>query len=931
MRTLNRYHALLFMLFCLMVSATLRLPDLSHTPPGVHYDEAANGVLAAEIGLEGKRPLFISSYTGKEVLFFYLAGGLMRLIGDSVSTLRLTAAAIGILTVATTYWLGLELFRDRRIALLAAALLAVSFWHLLFSRLGFRAITQPFLQTLTAAALLHGYRKNDWRWLIAAGVFLGLTAYTYLAARMFPLLLLVALLPLLFNRKKRRLRWLQTALMGLLALAVSLPLLNFFWQRPEAFWVRISQVSTDSEGLPLNISLLKSGGMLFLRGDPYWRFNLPERPLFDWFWGGLLIVGWVILLLQWRKLEEDWQRTGSLLLILAPFIMILPTALATNEIVPSNLRAIGLIPFLFYLPAVGLMTLLDDLQKRFGRPKLTPALFTAAMLLLMAGSLYVEQLYFQDWGATPDVYLETDGDLTAVAPFLDQTDTADKKIYVAALHYKHPTLAFLSEKYGQVKWLPQSQALVFPANGRALYIFPQRSPIPSWAAGYFAEASQLPNQEAPDGSPAFIAYELAQTPTLTITHPLNANFGDSITLLGYDVEPGTAAGTLPLTLYWHITQPQAGDFTPFVHLEDEWGHRWSQVETFAYPAEQWEIGETIVQRINVPIPPGTPPGDYLLQVGLFSGATREQLPQLDGDGRYAGTAVLIPNVPIQASPLPDHLPTASFTLNTEIQPGLRLTGYERGPAELVAGTPYGIALWWLATNPQSPLTTRLTLTQPGVTELTLLETQPVHNSYPFDAWETPQFLIDRQTFTLPSDTPSGNYLLNAQFINEQGEVVETVGLGPLSVTPSNRTFTPPAVKNEMAVTLGNEIELIGYTLNPTPEPGQYSLTLVWQAQQAPTTDYTVFVHLLQPDGRCDPCAWQQDVMPQAGQYPTSRWLAGEVIIDSYQITLPEDTPPGSYPLEIGLYNAENGRRLQVTTPDGVQSDVFFLNPLVIDN
>ena len=70
-------------------------------------------------GLRGERPIFISSYTGKEALFFYLAGGLMRLAGESLFSLRLTAAFTGILTVAATYWLGHEMLADRRQALLA--------------------------------------------------------------------------------------------------------------------------------------------------------------------------------------------------------------------------------------------------------------------------------------------------------------------------------------------------------------------------------------------------------------------------------------------------------------------------------------------------------------------------------------------------------------------------------------------------------------------------------------------------------------------------------------------------------------------------------------------------------------------------------------------------------------------------------------------
>ena len=170
------------MVLCLLAAALLRIPGLEQTPPGLHYDEAANVVLAREIGLQGERPIFISSYTGKEVLFFYLAGAMMRIAGPSAFALRLTAAFVGLLTVAATYTLGRALLADRRLAVLAAALLAISFWHLVFSRLGFRAIGQPLLQALAVLALFRGLRQPHWRWFVLAGLFLGLTAYTYLAA-----------------------------------------------------------------------------------------------------------------------------------------------------------------------------------------------------------------------------------------------------------------------------------------------------------------------------------------------------------------------------------------------------------------------------------------------------------------------------------------------------------------------------------------------------------------------------------------------------------------------------------------------------------------------------------------------------------------------------------------------------------------------------
>ncbi len=927
MRLINRHYPLILMVLCLMTAATLRMPNLAHMPPGVHYDEAANGVLASEIAFEAYRPVFITSYTGKEALFFYLAGGLVRLLGDHLFVLRLTAVFTSLLTIAATYWLGRELCRDRRIAVLAAALLAVSFWHLLFSRLGFRVITQPLWQAITVAALLRGYRQNDWRWLTAAGVALGLTMYTYLAARLFPALLTLSLLPLLLNRAQWFRRWAQTVVIVLVATVVALPLLHFFWQHPETFWVRITQVAPGQSGLSLEDSMLRSLGMLFLQGDPYVRFNVPARPLFDWFWGGLLLVGWAALVVRWRQVTPDWQRAGYLVLMLGPLIMMLPTALATNEIVPSNLRAMGLIPFVFYLPAIGLMTLLSDLHQRFTRPQPTLAALTMTVLVLIGGGLYTERLYFRQWGTLPDVFWETDGDLTAVAHYLNTTDTTHKQIYIASPHYQHPTLAYLSAKYGQVKWLPQSQALVFPETGTAVYIYPHKSPLPAWAAPYFAGALPLASPLTPEGNPVYVAYEMTQTPPLTISQPHLAHFGQSITLLGYDTGEGAVNQTLPLTLYWRVNQAQAGDFTPFVHLEDAWGRRWSQVETFAYPSAQWVPGETIVQRVDLPIPPGAPPGDYTLRVGLFGGAAGGQLPRLDEHGRYAGSAILIKNVPVRAAGLPDDLPAPPFTLEQEIRPHLRLLGFARGGPEAATDEPYGLALWWLATRPISTTVTQIALLEASGSEYIITETQPVHNTYPFTNWQPPQFVIDQQTIIIPATVPAGEYQLVARFLDERGDISKRVNLGPLTVHTTQRLFTPPQFATAVNAVFGNEIELLGYSLNATSEAGKYTLNLIWQAIDKPKADYTVFVHLLQPDGACTPCAWQQDTMPQQGQYPTTRWLPGEVVIDTYQIVLPEGAALDAHPLEVGLYMAENGRRLQATRPDSPSSEAVYLEPI----
>ena len=939
---MTRRRVLALMVACLLAAAALRLPALEEVPPGLHYDEAANGVLAADIALRGERPLFISSYTGKEVLFFYGAAFLMGFLERSVFTLRLAAAFFGLLTVAVTYWLGRELLADRRMAVVAAALMAVSFWHLLLSRLGFRAITQPLIQGLAVAALFRGLHHGRRRWLVAGGFFLGLTAYTYLAARLFPVALALALLPLLTGPGQRAARLRQLVLFAGVAFLVVAPLLFYFYNHPSAFWVRIGQVAPSALAPDLLRDYLRSLGMFFLVGDPYWRFNIPGRPLFNWWWGGLLVVGGGVALWHWRRWWYDWQKAAVLLLLIVPFVMILPTALAVGEIVPSNLRSVGLMPFIFYLPALGLVTLVEQLADLFRRSNEEAGAFLrylrllegydvnyafVVLLILLLGIAFTGRAYFQEWSSRTDLFYDSDADLVAAAEFLNRVPDSVETIYVAALHYRHPTLAFLSERYDDVKWLPQSKAFVLPPEGDALYVYPANSPVPTWAMPYLEAAENSSGPLGPDGDPTFVAYRLEQRPGLEVPVSRQANFGNDVRLLGYDVAPATAGEEIPLALYWEVIGSPRGSVRPFVHLYDAWGNRWSQSETFTYPAEQWAVGENVVQRIEVPVPPGTPPGNYRLRIGFFDPKSGTRLSRLDGEGRYAGDSLYVENVELAAGTPPDHLPQAPHGVTQQVRPGLQLLGYDRTRSAVATGQTLPITLWWWATQRQPSMTVRLELVRGDNSGIILLNTKPVHGSYPFERWQPSQFLLDKVDVSIPTDLPAGSYRLHLRLLAASGETVFTTSLGAVEVTATERSFAPPPVQYPLKATLGGEIRLLGYDLQQVEE-GQFALSLLWQAVHEPADDYTVFVHVLNQDGSC--CLWQQDVMPRQGTYPTGRWLPEEVVVDEYQIELPADVQAGRYPIEVGLYVAENGRRLLVTVPNMPESDTVDLRPLVVE-
>lgn len=120
--------------------------------------------------------------------------------------------------------------------------------------------------------------------------------------------------------------------------------------------------------------------------------------------------------------------------------------------------------------------------------------------------------------------------------------------------------------------------------------------------------------------------------------------------------------------------------------------------------------------------------------------------------------------------------------------------------------------------------------------------------------------------------------------------------------------------------------LIGYDIDKTVfAPGQkIFLQLWWRADTAIEGDWTVFTHVLGPPRGDGSVVWAGlDARPGLGSIPTGAWRVGDIILDEYQITLPDDIPPGQYQLEIGWYLSQApDQRLRLIEPAG--QDHFML-------
>ena len=99
------------------------------------------------------------------------------------------------------------------------------------------------------------------------------------------------------------------------------------------------------------------------------------------------------------------------------------------------------------------------------------------------------------------------------------------------------------------------------------------------------------------------------------------------------------------------------------------------------------------------------------------------------------------------------------------------------------------------------------------------------------------------------------------------------------------------------------------------QPGQtVDLTLYWQSLAEFDRNWTIFAHIIDADGRI----WgQRDQQPADGAFPTMGWVPNEYIKDSRQIPIYIETPPGTYFIRIGLYDAShpNFERLLIGNDD----------------
>lgn len=384
---MKKYKAGLTLIFILALATFLRMWKLGATPSGFYVDEAAIGYNAFSLLKTGRDefgmllPSLLRSFTvfGAPV-YSYLLVPIYAVMGMSVFSTRLLTVFSGVLGVFWIYLL-VKRIENKTMALLMAALLSVSAWHLTYSRTVYEVnLGLTFLLISLWCFYLASKRKKEW--LIGAGFFAAVSILAYTANRITVPLIYLALF---YWQRKWLLKQDNRGVLikaGVLTLVLLLPMILIM--KTPGFSSRLSALSIfassrnpwgyNPEFQDLSDMVLNHRGLLLLRewmslysvffsprylfflGDPGGRSSFVDiAPLFIWqfpFW----LVG-IYDYVRNKRLKTELGRLMLAMLVISP----LPASVTGDPF--ASIRALPMVIPHLYLVALGLKFVFSKYMK----------------------------------------------------------------------------------------------------------------------------------------------------------------------------------------------------------------------------------------------------------------------------------------------------------------------------------------------------------------------------------------------------------------------------------------------------------------------------------------------------------------------------------------------------------------------------------------
>jgi 4-amino-4-deoxy-L-arabinose transferase-like glycosyltransferase len=766
------FFELLLVILVILAGYLLRSWDLAASPPpGLLYDEAYN-INDIESIHNGAITPFFSGNFGRESLFIYLQAAAVSLFGPTYFSLRLASVFLGTLTLSSVYILARRIL-GHRLAIVVLALLASSLWHVVFSRIGLRAISLPLFECLALYWMWRALKEPvqdaspflriliNRPSLVITGMLFGISLYTYTAARFLPFVLLLFGVGRAITHRSQARSAITNLVFILIILAITAtPLSLYFLSHPQDFFERASQVSIFS-GAGSSGSLLDNAWYSVSRtvlafvseGDRNWDRNIASRPIFDPIMLAVFVGGFFLSIFH--------QKKNAVRLVVITFCVMLLPHILTNSYLPNHLRLVGVLPVLYIFPAFA-VDYLAARSRNWKRQIRWPTVSIIGLYLVFS-FLKTGYDYFGIWTNNPNVISEFGGQSVQATRFALQQLASGfpgpvyLSVPVTASGRSETRISRYIVPESLQPWMNQ----LHPFDGTVCFVIapedvqemlvvvPQSPGLPQGIKDQLSSVMQT-LQENDD----FAAWKIAGQWSPKPQETLGFLFGDNIVLDGYDMPKSAYSGeVITPTLFWRITQPADHALGMGVHVVNVKQEAMAKIDSRQMAFDLRSSGERVISWLAPALPDSLPSGKYGIVVTLYPLTDLRPMGVLDRWGKVIGSSVLIgpfkvrgrgdeavPTMPIRAK-FGDNIILRGYTLERPINS----VGQIR------------IMLHWEAIGqPDRDFTVFVHLLDSQQQFITQHDGPPRDGEFPTSMWEAGDTIADEHLVNLDSPLQAGS-------------------------------------------------------------------------------------------------------------------------------------------------------------------------------
>ena len=756
-----------------LVSLAFYLLQWLVLPPAIGRDAAELGLNAFDFLQENIFPFYVYHQFAPNPLIIYLQSLAVAIFGYSIASLQVVTIVAGALATPAIYCASRWFFEDqgsvlaRRAGVIAALGLALSSFFASQSRRGDEPILLPVVAAVAVAFLWRGFRRGHKLDFVLAGIFVGISQYTYIVARFFPMALVVASAGAVLANRRLLAHWRGLIWAAASSALVALPQWILFITFPYTFVARVTVHHARPPGgswifdLPDPVPVFAaklSNQLLTLCCYSDVRANLlTEKSLLTPILVVGLMVGVVVVIMQRR----DGQIFASLMMVL----MFLPDLLTYEDMADfaaiDHSRLVGGIPFIFVIAGLGTATIWAWIENIRRLPSWLGNLVLALVLL---------SALLRQWDFATQVRpqrLAEHGSSSITTQVVEYIGNhLDRPLLLPTSQYVPPQVAFLLAEYFPYRKAGLEDTLKQGEIVTAVVVDPERSmengfpeewvllrdktvyflpPMPENIEPLHGEETAIVGSEGVMVAKAFVARWRGEFPTYT---PLDAPFANHLNLVGYQNSDLEAGSPLKLTLYWQPAQRVKRDVELFVQLYDRNqdkivvnDHNWPLFGAFRIRA--WHPEEIMPLSYSLPIPDDLPPGPYQLNAGVFDIIAHKRIPLVTGRDTHLVKTFKIP------LPKDDRAPEIPSDIN--FGNIIELSGYSLTP---ISGGLKLTFFWRALEAPEIDYTSFVHIVDSNDKIVAQADLEPLHGRYPTSIWSPEEVIVDERIL---SSIPDGEY------------------------------------------------------------------------------------------------------------------------------------------------------------------------------